>query len=372
MRTVDSKRPCGGMILAISILAAGCIAQAPAGSAAEKRQWRVPLVAETHVGLHVAAKGRLAFLVSRAARAKATGAAVCHVFDTRTGKVKDLTARAAAQIGAGETGFDLFLPSPDGKYLLLAHGGRAASQPKPRTNYLLTLATGEVRKLGRVDNSALRATWADGKLYTSQLALPGGDVLEPIRVFDAATGTQTDLKVYGVVAAVDARRGMVVCLCDPTAPTRPMKLNRITAQMAMLAVVTTEGKLSTQLCPRRALWGRAVLSPDGRFVACMRVLVRLLGQRPTTIIQAWDITGGQKRTIPENETLLAVTDAGAVVTERTRGERHLKTIKLWPAKGKGRTLAQDARAAAVAGRALFYTTGKQKLVLKATPLGAKP
>lgn len=362
MKTVNGKHSCGAMILAISILTSSGIAKTPPGA---KRQWPVPLPASTHVALHVAAEGRLAFLVSRTA----DRAAVCHVFDTNNGKIKDLRT---AQIGADEASFDTFLPSSDGKYLLLAHGGRSALRKMLRTHYVLTLATGAVRKLGEAGHSALRAAWAGGKLYTSHLVMPRGDVLEPIGVFDAATGTSADLKVYGVVAAVEPRQKLVVCLCDATAPTRPMKLNRITAQMSALAVVTTEGKLSTQLCPRRALWGRAVLSPGGRFVACMRVQERLLGQRPRTIIQIWDITGGQKRAIPENETLLAVTDTGAVVTERAAGRGRLKTIKLRPLKTAGRTLAQDARTAAVAGGTLFYTTGTQKLVLEAVPLAGKP
>jgi len=283
------------------------------------------------------------------------------MLDANTGKFTDLGDLIAKKLKQPGIGCHAAVPSPDGNHVVLMT--RRTGPRLKMTAYLLTVEGDTVRKL--IEGMPVLVAWSRDSLYVSCAGADGG--FGPVRKYDPTTGEFVNLKVCGMVAAVEPAGKFLVCACDPEDPTKPLR--REETRNARMLTITEEGEVLSTLAQANELSEAPVLSPNGMYLAFQRQVSRgrhgppqMLGTR---VVSA---DGKVQWETQSSVAPVAVTDSGGLIASVKNRSGPGAVIQLIDRAGQGALLAANASGAIVCGDRLFCIVRGVRPKLKVTPL----
>ena len=356
-----------GVLLCAAVCIAAQDTKTPAGVRPQAgAEWKLPATQSDLIGEPTgSADGRLiCFAVMSFPRESPPAAGGPQVkfwmLETTSGKLTDLGELLSKKVKRPGLRWAKGVPSPDGRHIL-ALAMVTARAPK-MAPYVLTLQSGAVHKVAEA--GPMFAVWSKDKLYVSMAGEDGK--LGPIRVHDPTTARSTQLKVCGLVAAVEPTGKFLVCACDPDSPAKALGLEAM--PKAQTCMVSPEGKVLAKLASSEEMSRPPVISPGGKYLALGRQ--KWHGhERPPELLGTRIISAdGKTQRDVKAATPLAVTDKGELVVLVQVPPGGPDVAKFIDPAGKAVTLATSVRSAIVCGDLLFYVPADTAPKLKAVAL----
>lgn len=319
--------------------------------------WKLPKFARVDpLGFTVSADGRWAVVPVAVETPRHGTGFRCWLGDLRSREIVDLAdVLAEGLAGQGPQAINAVV-SNDGKYLAVRSiriEGRWASL------YLMNLVDHSVVRLAQ--GLMVTPVWMGPKLAIT--TVDANADIQPIRVYDPARGTMGEIPIRGMIAASDANGTVIVCGCDPNAPSAPVNMK----DFSHAAMLTMEpgGKVLRRLGAFEEVATMPLVSPAGQWLAFQYNGWK--GEpngRPDVVrVEVMSVRGQERWSVDEVALPVAVGDDGAAVTIQLRSGPQGSLVQSWRRGQAGRTLVDGAWAASLVGGKVYYVSGGEDKAL---------
>ncbi len=363
------------VIVAFGLLALAAEAQTPAGGPmpvtrsttgtatqplAMPAGWKLPKFARVDpVGFAVSADGRWAVLPVAVETPRHGMAFRCWLGCLQSHEIVELSDVLAPAIGSERPQAINAVPSGDGKYLAIRSiliDGHGASL------FLMSLADRSVVRLAQ--GLMVVPVWMGPKLAIT--TVDANADLQPISVYDPEKGAMGEIPIRGMIAASDANGTVIVCGCDPNAPSAP--LNMKDYPRASMMAMEPGGKVLRRLGTFAEMGTMPLVSPGGKYLAFQYNGWKgePSGRPDVMRVDVMAVRGQERWSIDEMALPVAIGDDGEAVTIQLRSGPEGSLVQSRRQGQAARTLVDGAWAASQAGGRIYYVNGGEDKALWVT------